>query len=281
MKFRSENRMNMKKLILLLSVIVLAGSLYASDADIPKRPDPPTLVTDFAGVFSSNEKAQLENKLVDFFANTSTQIAVVTLNDLNGFDISDLAFRIGESWGIGNAKFNNGILVLLKPKTSEGKGDVFIAVGYGLEGVVPDAIANQIVEKEMIPRFKAGDMYGGIENATNVLIDLTKGEYTYKQYAKKAKGGFSPFLIFIILFVVLPMIFGGRRRGMYSAGTRNSSLPFWIGMGLLSGMGNRHSGMFGDFNGGSGTFGGGGNSFGGFGGFGGGGFGGGGAGGSW
>lgn len=271
----------MKKLIILLSMIVLAGSLYASDSGIPKRPNPPTLVTDIAGIFSPNEKAQLESKLVDYFANTSTQIAVVTLNDLNGYDISDLAFRIGEEWGIGNSKFDNGILVLLKPKNSSGKGAVFIAVGYGLEGAVPDATAKLIVEKEMIPKFKAGDMYGGVENATNVLIDITKGEYNYRQYEKKAGGGFSPFLILIILFVVLPMIFGGRRKGMYTAGTRNSNLPFWIGLGMLSGMGNRHSGMFGDFNGGSGAFGGGGSNFGGFGGFGGGSFGGGGAGGSW
>ena len=281
MKYRSVNKMNMKKLLFLLSIVVLACSLYASDNGIPKRPNPPTLVTDMANVFTDNERDQLESKLVDYFANTSTQIAVVTINDLNGYDISDMAFRIGKEWGIGSKEFNNGILVLLKPKNSGGKGEVFVAVGYGLEGVVPDATAKQIVQHEMIPSFKAGDMYSGVENATNVLIDITKGEYNYKQYAKKAKGGFSPFLILIILFVVLPMLFGGRRRGVYSAGSRNSNLPFWIGMGLLSGLGNRNSGMFGDFNSGSGSFGGGGNSFGGFGGFGGGGFGGGGAGGSW
>jgi len=132
----------------------------------------------------------------------------------------------------------------------------------------------------MVPRFKNNDMFGGIESATNVLIDLTKGEYNYKQYAKKAHGGFNPFLILIVLFVIFSAIFRGRRGGTYTAGSRNSSLPFWIGLGLLSGMGNKHSGLFGDFNSGSGSFGGG-DSFGGFGGFGGGGFGGGGAGGSW
>jgi uncharacterized protein len=281
MKFRSEIIENMKKLFLVLSVFVLAISLYTSaEEPLIKRPNPPTLVTDMADMLSPNDEAQLERKLVDYFANTSTQIAIVTVTDLQGYPISDFAFRLGQDWGIGSEKFDNGIVLLLKPKTSDGKGEAFIAVGYGLEGVVPDATAKQIVENEMIPSFKAGDMYGGVVNATNVLIDITKGEYNYQQYAKKAGGGFSPFLILIILFVVLPMIFRGKRGGVYSAGSRNSSLPFWIGMGLLSGAGNKHSGLFGDFNSGSGSFGGG-SSFGSFGGFGGGGFGGGGAGGSW
>jgi uncharacterized protein len=277
MKFRLENNQIMKKLILILSAIILSFNLFASG--IPARPNPPTLVTDYANILSENEKVQLEQKLVDYFANTSTQIAVVTIPDLNGNQISDLAFKIGQEWGIGNAKFDNGILVLIKPKTSESKGEAFIAVGYGFEGAVPDATAKQIVENEMIPRFNAGDIYGGIENGTNVLIAITKGEYNYKQYAKKAKGGFNPFLILIVLFVIFSL-FRGRRGGTYSAGSNNSNLPFWIGLGLLSGAGNRHSGLFNDFSNGSGSFGGG-DSFGGFGGFGGGGFGGGGAGGSW
>jgi uncharacterized protein len=280
MKFHLVNREIMRKLILLLAVFAATISIYASPEDpIIAKPIPETMVNDLADILSPNEESQLERKLVDYFANTSTQIAVVTLNDLQGYPISDFAFKLGQDWGVGNAKFDNGIVVLLKPKNADGKGEVFIAVGYGLEGVVPDATAKQIVENEMIPSFKAGDMYGGIEKATNVLIDITKGEYTYKQYAKQAGKGFSPFLFLIILFVVFPMIFG-RRKGVYTAGTRNSSLPFWVGMGLLSGMGNKHSGMFGDFSKGSGSFGGG-NSFGSFGGFGGGGFGGGGAGGSW
>ena len=277
MIFRSETKNIMRKLVLLFSALILSLGIFASD--IPVRPNPPTLVTDIAGVFSAGERAELESKLVNYFANTSTQIAVVTLNDLNGYDISDLAFRIGQDWGIGDKKFNNGILILLKPKNSEGDGQVFIAVGYGLEGVVPDATTKQIVENEMIPRFKANDMYGGIENATNVLIDITKGEYNYKQYAKKVKGHFNPFFILIFIFFI-GLFFRGRRSSYYSTGSRNSSLPFWIAMGMMSGANRNHSGLFNDFSSGSGSFGGG-SSFGSFGGFGGGGFGGGGAGGSW
>lgn len=268
----------MKKL--LLSFFSLLLTITAVIAQIPERPNPPTLVTDLAGVFSDNEKVQLEEKLVNFFAETSTQIAVVTVPDLNGSEISDYAVKLGHAWGIGSDKFDNGILVLMKPKTAEGRGEVFIAVGYGLEGAVPDATANQIVENEMIPRFKQNDLYGGMESATNVLIDLTKGEYNYQQYAKKAGAGkgFNPIFIFVILAIVFS-IFGRKRKGYYSAGG-HSSLPFWLAMGMMGGAGRDHSGSFNNFSSGSGSFGGG-NSFGGFGGFGGGGFGGGGAGGSW
>lgn len=271
----------MKRILSIIPLLLLAVSLIASD--LPQRPNPPTLVTDFANEFSKQEEAQLERRLVDFFASTSTQISVVTVESLDGNDISDYAFRLGEEWGIGDAQFDNGILVLFKPKTAESRGQVFIAVGYGLEGVVPDITANQIVDNEMIPHFKAGDIYGGIVSGTNVLIELTQGEYNHQQYAQQvesAAGGFNPFILIFLIFFVFPILFGRRRRGMYSTGGR-SNLPFWLALGMMSGSRRSHGGFFNDFSSGSGSFGGGGNSFGSFGGFGGGSFGGGGAGGSW
>lgn len=270
----------MKK-ILLLGLILIIG-FWAYTNDLPKRPNPPTLVTDYANVFTANERARLESKLVEFFASTSTQIAVVTVKDLADNEIADYAFKLGEAWGIGDEKFNNGVLLLIKPKTSTGKGEVFIAVGYGLEGVVPDATAKQIVANELIPRFKENDMYGGVESATTVLIELTKGEYNHQQYAQNVQSGqgFNPFLLFILIFFVFPILFGRKRKSFYSAGGR-STLPFLVALGMLGGSRRNHSGLFNDFSSGSGSFGGGGKSFGSFGGFGGGGFGGGGAGGSW
>lgn len=272
----------MKRILLTILTLLFGVSMFAQD-DIPERPNPPTLVTDYANMFSGGEKAQLERKLVDFFAATSNQIAVVTVNNFAGYDKAGYATRLAHKWQIGKDKLDNGILVLIKPKTRESNGQVQIAVGYGLEAVVPDATAKQIVESEMIPRFKQGDIYGGVDHATTVLMDLAKGEYNYQQYAKYARksgGGFNPFVLIILIFFVFPILFGRRRRGYYGAGGRRSSLPFWLAMGMMSG-GRRSGGMFNDFSGGSGSFGGGGSNFGSFGGFGGGGFGGGGAGGSW
>ncbi|MBN2805732.1 MAG: TPM domain-containing protein [Prolixibacteraceae bacterium] len=269
----------MKRVLLFLLLLVAAYQLMA--ADLPTRPDPPTLVTDLANILSPAEEQQLERKLVDFFAATSNQIAVVSVPDLQGNAIADYAVQLAHAWGIGSEKFDNGLLILVKPKTADSRGEVYIAVGYGLEGVIPDATSKQIVENEMIPYFQNNDMFGGINQASTVVMELAQGEYNYQQYAKNSgSGGFNPFIIIIILFFVLPVIFGSRRKGVYTAGGRNSSLPFWLALGMLSG--NRgHGGSFSDFSSGSGRFGGGGSSFGSFGGFGGGGFGGGGAGGSW
>lgn len=271
----------LKNKILVFTGLVLL-SLSGFSLDLPTRPEPPTLVNDFAGIIDQGSKMQLERKLVDFFASTSNQIAVVTVNDLQGYDPADFAFRLGEKWGIGNAKFDNGILILVKPKTSDSRGEAFIAVGYGLEGAIPDAIAKRIVEQEMIPGFKQGDMAGGINNAVEVLSSLARGEYSSQQYAKKRSGGAGIGSLFFVFLVFIVVISRFSRSGRYYSSGSRSSLPFWLAMGLFSGAGRRHDGFFDSFSNGSGSFGGGsGSSFGDFGGFGGGSFGGGGAGGSW
>ena len=173
---------------------------------------------------------------------------------------------------------NNGAVVLIKPKYPNEKGEASIQTGYGLEGVIPDALAKRIVTNEMVPNFQQGNYYAGINAAVTTMISLAKGEYTAEQYAKRKGNKSSPYgllIPLIILIVVFTLIRGSGGRGM-SVG---KSLPFWAALGLLGSMGRGHSGSWNNFSGGSGGFGGGGG--GGFGGFGGGSFGGGGAGGSW
>ena len=254
-------------------------SVYAQQADMPERPQPPRIVNDFAGVLNSNEEQQLEQKLVEFNRQTSTQIAVVTLNDLRGYAISDYAVRLAHQWGIGQEEKDNGILILVSPENR----DVYIATGYGVEGAVPDATAQQIVSNELIPNFETGNYYKGLDEATTVLFDLTRGEYTAEDYNRQSggkKGSEAPFPIAILF--LLAIIFGivGRvkRARHYSMG---HDVSFWAALTMLSATSHRQHGSFGNFSSGSGTFGGMGGGGGGFGGFGGGGFGGGGAGGSW
>lgn len=268
----------MKKILIIFALLL--GSFWGMAQDIPSKPQEPRLVNDFAGIFSQREEQLLESKLVDFFAQTSNQISVVTVSTLNGYDIADFASRLGEAWGIGKGEYDNGVLILVKPKTDSEKGQVNISVGYGLEGAIPDATASQIVNNEMIPHFQNGDMFGGVNAAVDVVSALAKGEYDYQQYAKQADGGIAPFFIMILFMVVIPILVGSRRRRSIFGGSRNSSLPFWIAMGMMNSHRN-NGGMFNDFTHGSGPFGGGGSSFGSFGGFGGGSFGGGGASGSW
>lgn len=264
---------------LLLLIMALFFSLTSNAQDeFPARTEPPRLVNDFAGLLSAEQQASLENKLVNFNLKTTTQIAIVTVKSLSGYDPGDYAAKLAEKWGIGQKGKNNGILILVKPKLANEKGEVYVEVGYGLEAVVPDAVASQaLIRGELLPAFKQNDYFTGLDRSTDVLISLTSGEFTADQYVKAVKkggksGGIGGF-VFIIIILVIVILFkrgGNNSRGI---GTTQSFLG-----GLLLGnlLGGNHGGSWGGFSGGGGSSGGGG-----FGGFGGGSFGGGGAGGSW
>jgi len=265
----------LKKHILILTIFATCAlSLVAQN--IPEKPNPPRLVNDFAGVLDANLVMNLENELVQFSEQTSSQIAIVTVPTLDGADVGQYAFQLGEKWGIGQKGKNNGILILLKPKTGDERGQVFIATGYGLEGAVPDGIASQIVNNEMIPQFKNGDYGAGILAAVKVIEELTRGEYTADDYQKRHQGGsglIGLLLIVVIIGVIVMISRSGGTKSYSRTGAAGSSLPFWMLMGGMAASRNNH----GSWN----NFSGGGSGGGGFGGFGGGSFGGGGAGGSW
>lgn len=260
----------------LLLGLWLNGPLVTGQ-DVPSRPSPPRLVNDLAGILNQSQVDRLERKLVAFNDTTSNQIAVVIVKSLHGYDKAQLAYQIGEDWQVGQGKFNNGIVVLVKPKTSTSRGEAYIATGYGLEGIIPDATASRIVNNEMIPYFKNNQYYQGLDQATNVLMELAAREYSYQTYDDQTSG--SPIGVFLPFFIILLVYFLvlRRRSRVYSVGGRRSSLPFWTALWLGSTMGGRSHGSssWSNFSSGSGGFGGG------FGGFGGGSFGGGGAGGSW
>ena len=255
-----------------LSVLcaALAVIVVTAAAQVPEKPSVPRAVNDFAGIFPVSDAEYMNRVLVSFADSTSNRIVVVTVNDLGGMDPAMFAYEVGERWGVGSEKFDNGIVVLVKPKTSSSSGQVYIAVGYGLEGAIPDAIAKRIVENEMIPRFRENDYTGGVAAALNVLMPLSAGEISYKEYEESVSDGAGGFVAlgFIILFIIVLVI--ARRNGPTNIGHGGSSVAgaiFWSS--ILSG-GRSHGGGFsGGFSGGFG------------GGFGGGSFGGGGAGGSW
>ena len=262
--------------LVFLSVLTLS----ATAQEFPERSNPPKIVNDYANFLSSAEKQSLENKLVQFNRETSTQIALAIVPSLQGYDKASYAYELGEQWGVGQKGKNNGILILVKPKKQNSKGEVFIATGYGVEGAVPDAIAKRIVENEIIPYFKQGMYYKGLDEATDRIIELTKGEYTadeYRQATSGSAGSAIPVIIIFLIVIIFSIAGRARRARHYSVG---HNVPFWIALGIMSS--NRsHGGSFGNFSSGGGSFGGFGGGGGGFGGFGGGSFGGGGAGGSW
>lgn len=256
----------MKKLL----IIFLLGAftnVNAQDCLLEKAPVQ-DLVQDYADVMTDVEEESLRQALVAFNDSVSNQILIVTVADLCGYEKSEFTYTLGENWGVGQDGKDNGIVIMVKPKEIDGRGEVFIAPGYGLEGVLPDAIAKRIVENEMIPHFKQMDYYGGIESAAVTIMEITGGEYTADEYA--SGGGLKnmlPFLGIIIVFIIIMVMKAGKTRSYAST----NGMGFWAAWALLNASSRSHGGSFGNFGSGSG----------GFGGFGGGSFGGGGAGGSW
>ena len=268
-----------KKSLYLLTLSVLFCTISIDrifSQNIPERPVPPRLVNDFTGMLKAEEVSMLEQKLVAFNDSTSTQIAIVIVPSLGGYDKADYAQRLGEKWGVGQKGRNNGVLILVKPRTADSRGEVQITIGYGVEGPITDITCGEIIDREILPAFRNGDYYGGLNKATSTLMSLASREFSaaeYGQNAKKSTGKNIPFgLIIFIVFIIILMISRG------SGGSNNKhistrGLPFWMLLGMMN-SGRGSSGSWGGFSGGGG-------GGGGFGGFGGGSFGGGGAGGSW
>jgi len=267
----------MKKLALFtISLFMLITTVQSQDNPF-ERPSVQQLVVDNAHVFTPQQVAALTEKLNQFNRETSTQILVYTTPSLNGYDVADFAQRLGQGWHVGQKESDNGIVIVFKPRNGNEKGQITLQTGYGIEPLIPDATANQIVNREMIPFFQKGEIFQGIDQAVDVCISLTKKEYTAQKYDSTAKGSSGGAIIILIVFIVIFFsIFRKKNYANYNSGAKKSSLPFWVALGLLN-SGSHHSSGWGNFSSGSGSFGGGG----GFGGFGGGSFGGGGASGSW
>ena len=248
---------------------------------IPDRPSPPRLVNDFTNTLTTSQANNLEYKLRNYNDTTSTQIAVVFVNDLQGTTSADFAYQIGEKWGVGT-KENNGIVILVKPKNKT-KGEVFISVGYGLEQYVPDAMAKRIIENQMIPNFKNNDYFTAVNNAVDSIIKLASGGFSSDGGDEDA--AFVALIIIIIGMAAMILYISLIGKLSTTISSKKDDSSFWKTLFWLSVLNNNsnrhrhhdHHDYWGGFSGGSGGFGGGGS----FGGFGGGSFGGGGAGGSW
>jgi uncharacterized protein len=264
------------------SVWLFIGMLFACTwlhaQEVLPRPNPPRLVTDQAGVLSEGERQALEQKLVALDDSSSNQIAVVLIKTLNDRPVEEYATKLFREWGIGNKKTNNGVLILAAIDDRK----VWIEVGYGLEGAIPDITASEIYRNLIVPAFKRKNYFEGLDNAVDALAKAAVGEYKVarKKNSSKPGGGGSIITFLVILVIVLLFVGGGGFGG--GGGRRRRSGLDGLAEGLLLGSllngGSNRGGWGGGFGGGG--FGGGGGG-GGFGGFGGGRSGGGGAGGGW
>lgn len=268
--------MTLRTLFILLFLSQI--SLIYGQGDFPQVPDPPRLVNDFSNTLSKDEVNRLEGKLLAYNDSTSTQVTIVMIRSVGPYDISDYAFQLGDKWGIGQKDRDNGLLILAAMEDRK----VFIATGYGLEGAIPDVLAKRIVDQLIVPNFRMGNYYEGLDKATDMVFKLASGEYEAEEVTSSGEhGGALVFFLFIILFfVILPLIKNKKDNDNHMGG-KGGNIDLFTTIMLANLLKGGGKGKFGDFSSGRGSFGGGGFGGGGFGGFGGGSFGGGGAGGSW
>lgn len=211
-------------------------------------------VNDYAGILSSGEEQNLESLLNNLEDRTTSQFVILTVPDLQGTTIEDYSIRLTEQsdWKIGQKGIDNGVILLIAIKEKK----LRIEVGYGLEGSLTDLKCSYIIRELIVPHFKNGEFYKGILNGATTISGIIAKETDIsdkelKRFKKRGKGkksGTFIFILFLLIFFILPAIFGKKGRG------RGSSI-FWGG-----GFGGGSGGSFGGFSGGGGSFGGGGAS---------------------
>jgi len=256
----------------LLSLLALAGMLLASPLAAQDFPALTGRVVDAADIIPADVEAQLNQKLEALETQSQRQLVVATVPDLQGYDISDYGYRLGREWGIGDKDRNDGALLIVAPNERK----VRIEIGYGLEGIMTDALSSLIIQNAIIPRFRADDYPGGIVAGTDAIIQqLQLPEDEARQIAQQAgerresDNGFPVgafvWLAFIVFFFILPMLRGRRRRRRYGLGDTVSDIILWeVGKGIARGMSGRGGSSWGGGSfGGGGGFSGGGGSFGG------------------
>jgi len=266
----------MRQVLLIVFFLFSVKAFTQVEEAVPATPNPARAYNDFTKGrnFITSEQADfLERKLEAYRDSTSTRIVIVIVDGLKGYSANEFATALGRKWGVGGKEFNNGVVVLISTDADNGgqDRDAYIATGYGMEGSIPDITAKHIIDDELIPEFKEGNYYSGLNKTVDALIKAAAGEY--KETGSGRRKGLTPgqiFLIILVIWIILGIIGkSGKGGGGYASrrGYRGFGGPFWWGTG---------SGWSG---GGSGGWSGGGGGFGG--GFGGGSFGGGGAGGKW
>lgn len=247
--------------LLLLVCVFLIPRLTAAEV-IP--PAPTDHFNDYAGMVSREVGRELNNELTQFERDTSNQIVVAIYPKMESdSSIEDYTVRVAQAWGVGQQDRKNGAVLFVFQEDRA----IYIQVGYGLEGALPDITAKQIIENEIIPRFRAGDFQGGVVAGTRAILAAVRGEYqgtgqTVRDRQGQGSGGMRGWMIIaIFIVIILQSIFGRRRGTMYSRRGRRGMWMFpgggssWGGGGW--GGGGRGGGG-GSFSGGGGGFGGGG-----------------------
>ncbi|MEE9424034.1 MAG: TPM domain-containing protein [Methylococcales bacterium] len=217
-------------------LLLLTGVCHAA----PEFPQLTGRVVDEANLLSEQQKSRLTSLLAEHEEITSNQIVIVTLQSLQEYAIADYGYQLGRHWAIGQKDRNNGVLLIVAPNQRK----VRIEVGYGLEGALTDVLASQIIQNEITPRFRDGDLSEGIEAGTSAILDAVVGEYRAKprktqfsgqSYVPDWEGLKSLFNFVVVIGIVLGFL---RKRNAITTETIHKVLymivPMYVGVWLLS-----------------------------------------------
>ncbi|HYQ85740.1 MAG TPA: TPM domain-containing protein [Bacteroidota bacterium] len=245
--------------LLLCCFLVLPGSISAQRGE-PPVPEIHQRVIDLTGSLSGDDLRRLESALADFERETSNQIAVVMIPSLNGESIEDYSLRVAEKNKFGRKGRDNGVLLVI----AEEDHKLRIEVGYGLEGVLTDAVCDQIIRHVIAPKFKQNDFAGGIDAGVNAIMLVTKGEFKGEPEPRRGLGVNTRllFFAFFLFFAFISHLINRHRRVYVGRNGYRSAWPWFGGLGgggFGGGWGGGGSGG-GGFSGGGGSFGGGGSS---------------------
>ena len=234
---------------------LVVSHLFAAEV-IPPKPD--RYFNDYAGVVSKEAALRFNEQLAQFERETSDQVVVAVFPKMQSeSDIADYTQRVAQAWGVGQKERRNGVVLFVFIQDRK----MFIQVGYGLEGALPDATAFDITERHIKPVFRTGNYEAGLAAGIDLICKAIRGEYkgSGKTVAEQSRGtglsGFLPFIIFVIVLIIISRVV--RRLGGYSYSSRGGGPVFIPGGGGWS-SGGGGGGGFSGFSGGGGSFGGGG-----------------------
>ncbi|ACD94977.1 TPM domain-containing protein [Trichlorobacter lovleyi] len=222
-------RFNAFKLLLLFIITFVCPAQHVSALEAPPLKG---RINDYAGMLSPATARSLEQKLAAFENETTNQVVLLTIPSLEGDVIESYAIRVAEAWKIGQKDKSNGVILILAKKERK----IRIEVGTGLQGVLPDITAGQIIRNVIAPELRAGNIDQGISAGLGAIIGATKGEFKAtaadKKAAKKKKGsGYGLFIILLLAAIVITAVAGSSSRtaGILAGGV---SLPAAAGIGL-------------------------------------------------
>ena len=226
-------------------------------------------VVDDASLLDADDEAALTADLKALEDKSSDQLVVVTLPSLQNYTIEDFGYQLGRHWGIGTAKFNNGVLLIVAPNERE----VRIEVGRGLEPILTDALTKIIIENAILPRFRAGDFAGGVKDGVRDIVLVLTGDAAEVESRATARHDADDtaidwLLVVFWVLIILWFIWMSYRSSKSGAGPRSGSSGPIVVPGPSWDSGSRSGGWSsgggggggGGFSGGGGSFGGGGSS---------------------